>query len=292
MNLNIGNIRDLHLTVIYQNGGFTKVWLSLKTIFFPFIVAIMCWFWNRVHQLQRAPVIIEYMLLCLGGALTFLNRKLNSSSICTMFMDTHFGTPEIFLCFFFFSSVPLEYLTLMFDMPFMPLLGDIRQGIFYAQLLSFWLIFAGEHMLIQDGASTLKTYWKHLSAVVIGCISLFAFDVCERGAQLRNPFYSIWMTKIGANIAVCTTECKTYALLPIVNVFDLFFPFSSHSSYSLEFRHAFTFSFCAIWFGAYSATLVSNDHPCHRCLWPDVFTMKASSIDLNFWCWLHYCAQH
>lgn len=103
---------------------------------------------------------------------------------------------------FFFRLVPLEYLTLYFDMPFMPLLADIRQGVFYAQLLSFWLIFAGEHMLIQDGASTLKTYWKHLSAVVIGCISLFAFDVCERGAQLRNPFYSIWMTKIGANIAV------------------------------------------------------------------------------------------
>lgn len=73
MNLNIGNIRDLYLTVIYQNGGFTKVWLSLKTIFFPFIVAIMCWFWNRVHQLQRAPVLIEYMLLGLGAALTFLN---------------------------------------------------------------------------------------------------------------------------------------------------------------------------------------------------------------------------
>lgn len=87
-------------------------------------------------------------------------------------------------------------------MPYMPLLTDIRQGIFYAQLLSFWLVFAGEHMLIQDGSSTLKTYWRHLSAVVIGCVSLFAFDVCERGAQLRNPFYSIWMTKIGANVAV------------------------------------------------------------------------------------------
>lgn len=75
MNLNIGNIRDLHLTVIYQNGGFTKVWLSLKTVFFPLIVAIMIWFWNRVHQLQRSPVFIEYMLVYLGGALTFLNRK-------------------------------------------------------------------------------------------------------------------------------------------------------------------------------------------------------------------------
>lgn len=95
-------------------------------------------------------------------------------------------------------------------MPFMPLLADIRQGIFYAQLLSFWLVFAGEHMLIQDdgAASTLKTYWKHLSAVATGCLSLFAFDLCERGAQLRNPFYSIWMTKIGANIAVCIDKFK------------------------------------------------------------------------------------
>lgn len=41
MNLNIGFIVDLHLAVIYQNGGFTKVWVSLKTIFLPCIVAIM-----------------------------------------------------------------------------------------------------------------------------------------------------------------------------------------------------------------------------------------------------------
>lgn len=197
MNLNTGNIRDLHLTVIYQNGGFTKVWLSLKTVFFPLIVAIMIWFWNRVHQLQRSPVLIEYMLLYLGGALTFLNRKLITN------------IPKIYLSILiifcsFLLPVPLEYLTLMFDMPFILLIGDIRQGIFYAMLLSFWLVFAGEHMLIQESAgnSTLKTYWRHLSAVAIGCLSLFVFDVCERGAQLRNPFGTIWVSRIGSNILV------------------------------------------------------------------------------------------
>lgn len=110
---------------------------------------------------------------------------------------------SLFFCFAF-VLVPLEYLTLAFDMPFMLLLGDIRQGIFYAMLLSFWLVFAGEHMLIQDSAerNSLKIYWRHLSAVVVGCISLFIFDMCERGIQLRNPFYSIWVSKIGSQLAV------------------------------------------------------------------------------------------
>lgn len=173
MNLDIGHIHDLQLTAIYQNGGFTKVWVTLKTVFFPFIIAIMTWFWHRVHILQRSPVLLEYMLVYLGAALTFLN-------------------------------LPLEYFTLAFDMPYMLLISDIRQGIFYATLLSFWLVFAGEHMLIQESGerNTLKIYWKHLSAVVVGCISLFMFDMCERGVQLRNPFYSIWTSKIGTNLAI------------------------------------------------------------------------------------------
>ncbi|KOB79456.1 Wntless [Operophtera brumata] len=173
MNINIGHVQDMWLTVINQNGGFTKVWLSLKTVFFPCIIGILVWFWRRIHLLQRKPVLLEKMLLGLGIALCFLN-------------------------------MPIEYLTLHFDLPFMLLLGDIRQGVFYATLFSFWLVFAGEHMLIQNTTvqSSLKQYWRHLSAVAMGCISLFIFDMCERGVQLRNPFYSIWVTDIGTNLAL------------------------------------------------------------------------------------------
>lgn len=149
------------------------VWLSLKALFFPLIVGLMCWFWHRVHILERTPALLEYMLMYLGGTLAFLD-------------------------------MPLEYLTLFFEMPYMLLLGDIRQGIFYAMLLSFWLVFAGEHMLIQDNGekNTLRLYWKHLSAIAIGCTSLLIFDLCERGVQLVNPFYTIWVTPIGTNLAL------------------------------------------------------------------------------------------
>ncbi|KZC07547.1 Protein wntless [Dufourea novaeangliae] len=171
---NMVNIHSLLLHVnfaINQNGGFTKVWVSLKTIYFPIVICILAWYWRRVHMLSRSPALLEYLLLALGIALSFLN-------------------------------MPLEYLTLAYDMPFMLLLGDIRQGVFYAILLSFWLVFAGEHLMEGEQRNSLKCYWRHLSAVGTGCLSLFVFDMCERGVQLRNPFYSIWVTDLGTKFAL------------------------------------------------------------------------------------------
>ncbi|KAK5641686.1 hypothetical protein RI129_010233 [Pyrocoelia pectoralis] len=172
-NANLGFISDIYLIIIHMNVGFTKVWLSLKTVLFPVLIAIMVWFWNRVHLLQRTPVLLEYLLMIVGGTLAILDA-------------------------------PIEFLTLYFDIPFMLLLGDIRQGVFYAALLSFWIIFAGEHMLIQDGVhkNSLKAYWMHLSGILVGCLSLLIFDLCERGVHLHNPFYSIWVTPIGTNLAL------------------------------------------------------------------------------------------
>ncbi|CAG4939686.1 unnamed protein product [Colias eurytheme] len=58
--------------------------------------------------------------------------------------------------------------------------------------------------MIQEAKTknTLRKYWRHLSAVLLGCVSLFVFDMCERGIQLRNPFYSIWVTELGTNLAL------------------------------------------------------------------------------------------
>nr|XP_045599833.1 protein wntless-like isoform X3 [Procambarus clarkii] len=173
INEDLGLLVDMWVAFIHQNGGFTKVWVSLKTIFFPTIVAIMIWFWHRISLLSRPPALLEYMLMMLGAALTLLN-------------------------------CPLEYVTLAFDCPWMTVVSDIRQGIFYASLLSFWLIFTGEHLLIADDIerNRIRVYWRHLSAVFGGCLCLFIFDMCERGVQLRNPFYSIWVTEVGTNLAL------------------------------------------------------------------------------------------
>lgn len=50
--------------------------------------------------------------------------------------------------------------------------------------------------------TTFKSYWKYISIVWIGCFSLLIYELSERGLQLKNPFFSIWDSKIGSNIAI------------------------------------------------------------------------------------------
>ena len=47
-------------------------------------------------------------------------------------------------------SVPFEWFTLWLNMPFMLLFSDIRQGLFYGMLMSFWIIFTGEHLVVRN----------------------------------------------------------------------------------------------------------------------------------------------
>ena len=168
-------LADIWLVAINQNGGFTRVWVTLKTLFFPIIIVEMVWFWRRLRLIARPPSLLEKMLMSLGAALTFLN-------------------------------LPIEYATLGFEMPWVNLFNDVKQGIFYANLLVFWLIFAGEHLIgdyfsktyllrqsrpftgEEDGqgeVNGLISYWKNLAVVLFGCLCLFVFDMCERGVQLQ-----------------------------------------------------------------------------------------------------------
>ncbi|XP_067419459.1 protein wntless homolog isoform X3 [Emydura macquarii macquarii] len=129
INVGIGEIKDVRLVGIHQNGGFTKVWFAMKTFLTPSIFIIMVWYWRRITMMTRAPVLLEKVIFALGISMTFIN-------------------------------IPVEWFSIGFDWTWMLLFGDIRQGIFYAMLLSFWIIFCGEHMMDQNERNHLSGYWK------------------------------------------------------------------------------------------------------------------------------------
>ncbi|OCT84803.1 hypothetical protein XELAEV_18022960mg [Xenopus laevis] len=171
MNIGIGEIRDMHVVSIFQNGGFTMVWFAMKTFLTPCIIIIMIWYWRRITMMTRSPVLLEKVIFALGFSMTFIN-------------------------------IPVEWFSIGYDWTWMLLFGDIRQGIFYAMLLSFWIIFCGEHMMDQAERNRISIYWKQVGPIAFGSCCLFIFDMCERGVQLKNPFYSIWTTDVGAEIAM------------------------------------------------------------------------------------------
>ncbi|KAI4886046.1 hypothetical protein NFI96_028424 [Prochilodus magdalenae] len=170
VNVGIGEIKDIRLVGIHQNGGFTKVWFAMKTFLTPSILIIMIWYWRRITMMSRPPVLLEKVIFALGISMTFIN-------------------------------IPVEWFSVGFEWTWMLLFGDIRQGIFYAMLLSFWIIFCGEHLMDQTERNRFSMYWKQVGPIVFGSFCLFIFDMCERGVQLTNPFYSIWASDVGTELA-------------------------------------------------------------------------------------------
>ncbi|XP_047446048.1 protein wntless homolog isoform X2 [Mugil cephalus] len=209
VNVGIGEIKDIRLVSIHQNGGFTKVWFAMKTFLTPSILIIMIWYWRRITLMSRPPVLLEKVILALGISMTFIN-------------------------------IPVEWFSVGFNWTWMLLFGDIRQGIFYSMLLSFWIIFCGEHLMEteffeawylgggqlemcdicvpafknllglhpanksqdQTERNRFSVYWKQVGPIVFGSFCLFIFDMCERGVQLTNPFYSIWASDVGTELAM------------------------------------------------------------------------------------------
>uniref|UniRef100_W5MAN9 Wnt ligand secretion mediator n=1 Tax=Lepisosteus oculatus TaxID=7918 RepID=W5MAN9_LEPOC len=167
INVGIGEIKDIRLVGIHQNGGFTKVWFAMKTFLTPSILIIMIWYWRRITLMTRPPVLLENFAL--GISMTFIN-------------------------------IPVEWFSVGFNWTWMLLFGDIRQGVFYAMLLSFWIIFCGEHLMDQTERNRFSVYWKQVVPIVFGSFCLFIFDMCERGVQLKNPFYSIWASDVGTEL--------------------------------------------------------------------------------------------
>ncbi|XP_028394736.1 protein wntless homolog A-like [Dendronephthya gigantea] len=195
-NEDFGQIYSVNIVEIHQNGGFTRMWFGLKTVLAPLLIAAVVWFRRRINRLARRPFLFETTIFWLGFTIAILD-------------------------------FPLEWFTLWIDMPFMLIISDIRQGIFYATLLSFWLIFAGEHVMDNTERNNLKMYRKEIVAIGIGALSLLIFDLSERGVQLSNPFHSIWSSESGKKLgmaflifaAICACLYFLFFLLMMLKVF-------------------------------------------------------------------------
>lgn len=174
------SLNEITGVAIHHNGGFIQVWLLFKTICFLATLSTLIWYCNRLQKLNRTKILIERILICLGTSLTMLNT-------------------------------PVEFLTLIMEVPCMTFVNDLRQGMFYCILFSFWIIFVGEHL--QDGTrekNSLASYGKELLAIFIASLSLLVFDLSERGIQTFDPFLSIWETKPNlANLSICVALCAS-----------------------------------------------------------------------------------
>ena len=70
---NLGPNLDIWLLCNNQNGGFTMMYLSFKTIFFFVTFIQMIWFFRSLLKIGRKPQILEVMLLTVASFLTILN---------------------------------------------------------------------------------------------------------------------------------------------------------------------------------------------------------------------------
>uniref|UniRef100_A0A8R1I638 Protein wntless n=1 Tax=Caenorhabditis japonica TaxID=281687 RepID=A0A8R1I638_CAEJA len=169
-NCQIGKISGLRLIEIHQNGGFTLVWLWTKTVLTPVVGVCLWWYYNRINMLARKPLLLERAILLLGLSLAILD-------------------------------FPIEWISLTHRIPILLLFSDLRQGLFYTVLFSFWLIFAGEHLIDDTTRNNIMSYRFNLSFIVTASGALLIYDLIERGSQLYDPFYSVWSSPTGSQIA-------------------------------------------------------------------------------------------
>lgn len=163
----IGNLYAIMMPVIMQSPTYTKILFSIKSFFTPLVIFGIYWFWSRVYSTKRRMELMEKSIVFLGFTLLQLD-------------------------------FPIDWLSVFLHTPVILFLSDIRQGLFYIGLLSFWVIFTGEHLARKSDRNKLKRYKWELSAITLASASMLMFDLIERGAQIFDPFYTVWAASTGA----------------------------------------------------------------------------------------------
>lgn len=73
INTQVGFLKGFKSVIIIQTGGFTMVWFSIKTFFFPIVLLLLVFYARRVREQVRPTNLLEKTLFSLGCAMTLLN---------------------------------------------------------------------------------------------------------------------------------------------------------------------------------------------------------------------------
>jgi len=160
-NTNLGRMENIDFVSIMQTGGFTKVWISLKTVMCVLLLFPIIWYWKRVQELGRKSTLIEKIIFFFALSMEFLN-------------------------------IPFELFTIFFDVYWMLVFTDLRQGLVYVILFCFWIIFIGEHLMDQPHRNQIAAYKYQLLCISIATLSMLSFELAERGVQILLPSATIW----------------------------------------------------------------------------------------------------
>ncbi len=131
----------------------------MKTFLTPILLWTVIWYWGRIRLLVRKPYLLENAIFILVLTMTFLDCQFERLLPASL-RFCPFNARLIL--------VPLEWLSLWIRLPFMLLVSDIRQGIFYLMLFSFWVIFTGEHLTGDSSKNSLvMLHWFSLKIVYL-----------------------------------------------------------------------------------------------------------------------------
>ncbi|XP_071521708.1 protein wntless-like isoform X2 [Panulirus ornatus] len=115
VNRNFEAVKGLYITFFSLSSWYTKMLVSLQTVFFPVLATILWRFWKSFSVFERRPDHLERDLALLAVALTVMN-------------------------------CPLEFVTLIGDCPWLIVINDIRQTFFYASFMTFFLYLTDRHV--------------------------------------------------------------------------------------------------------------------------------------------------
>ena len=166
VNNKVPRLESLYVFEIHQNGGFSKIYIGQKTVICPIVLLATILYIRQVKKHDRSPLLITKVISGFGIATVIYN-------------------------------LPLDYISLSYDVSFLRLWNDIVTGGFYASMAILWLLFIGEHRMDLDQRNKLSNYWKEISAISLTCITMFLLDIIDRGIQMGDPFHTLWATEGG-----------------------------------------------------------------------------------------------